>query len=149
MNNLIPLKNALLGALIGTIRATGGGEVTTENTFPLVLEAVCALTDDGISDDDIVALTSRLKNEKHTLAPDCSVCPNPCGRTADYDIDTETDDEIRLLKYDIAKNLSCYARNTENPDCIFVAETLFNIGEYLTKDELTAINDEITSKITK
>ncbi len=149
MNNLTPLKNNLLGALIGTVRATGGGEVTTEKTFPLILEAVLSLSDDTVSDDEIQALTDRLTDEKHTLAPDCSVCPNPCGRTADYDINTETDSEIRSLKTDIAKGLAEYARKTENPDCIFVAGALFNIGESLTKDELTAINNEILSKITK
>jgi hypothetical protein len=149
MNNLTPLKNTMLGALIGTVRATGGGEVTTEKTFPLILKAVSALTEDGISDDEIQKLTDSLTTEKHTLAPDCSVCPNPCGRTADYDINTETDIEIRSLKTDIAKCLAEYVRQTENPDCIFVVGTLFNIGESLTKDELTAIYDEILSKITK
>lgn len=149
MNNLTPLKNTMLGALIGTVRATGGGEVTTEKTFPLILKAVLSLSDDGISDDEIQTLTDNLKDEKHTLAPDCSVCPNPCGRTADYDINTESDIEILSLKFNIAKAVGEYVRQTENPDCIFVAGTLFNIGESLTKDELTAIYDEILSKITK
>lgn len=149
MNNLTPLKNTMLGALIGTVRATGGGEETTEKTFPLILKTVLSLSDDGVSDDDIRVLTERLTDEKHTLAPDCSVCPNPCGRTADYDINTETDIEIRSLKSNISKAVGEYVRKTENPDCIFVAGTLFNIGENLTKDELTAICNEILSKITK
>ncbi len=149
MNNLTPIKNTMLGALIGTVRATGGGEVTTEKTFPLVLKAVLGLSDDGVSDNEIQTLTDSLTTEKHTLAPDCSVCPIPCGRTADYDINTETDIEIRSLKTDIAKAVGEYVRQTQNPDCIFVAVTLFNIGESLTKDELTAIYNEILSKITK
>ena len=139
----------MLGALIGTVRATGGGKVITEKTFPLILEAVSALADDGISDNEIQTLAESLTAEKHTLAPDCSVCPNPCGRTADYDINTETDIEIRSLKSNISKAVGEYVRKTENPDYIFVAGTLFNIGESLTKDELTAIYNEILSKITK
>ena len=44
------------------------------------------LTNVSFNDNTITALIDRVHAEKNRLAPGCSACNAPCGKTGDYDM---------------------------------------------------------------
>ena len=70
----------LTGALIGLARAASvNGERVTTDTCRIVRDALC-------SGSATLELLSAVAAEKARLAPGCSLCEHPCGRTGDYDM---------------------------------------------------------------
>lgn len=110
-----------------------------------------ATTPDGCPDDvttaldahpddaAIEALIRKVRAEKERLAPGCSQCMAPCGRTADYDMQTlwTAEEEVRALKLRILTDLReiaahiahAPAQQDEETDVYpLLSEALFKIG---------------------
>lgn len=76
----------LVGALIGLVRATDGAVHVTDDTYNIIIEGLhISDISFGFSDADIEKMITKAHADKHAIAPDCSICGAPCGRTADYD----------------------------------------------------------------
>ena len=87
----------------------------------------------------IEALIRRVRAEKERLAPGCSQCMAPCGRTADYDMQAlwTAEEEVRALKLRILTDLReiaahiahAPAQQDEETDVYpILSEALFKIG---------------------
>ena len=78
------LRDRLLGALVGLARCTDGSEhlITPELTAFLRHSLSCSSM--GIS--EWKTLLREAEERKRAMVPDCFLCANPCGRTADYDL---------------------------------------------------------------
>ena len=110
-----------------------------------------ATTPDGCPDDvttaldahpddaAIEALIRKVHAEKERLAPGCSQCMAPCGRTADYDMQAlwTAEEEVRTLKLRILADLReiaahiahAPAQQDEETDVYpLLSEALFKIG---------------------
>ena len=110
-----------------------------------------ATTPDGCPDDvttaldahpvdaAIEALIRKVRAEKERLAPGCSRCMAPCGRTADYDMQAlwNAEEEVRALKLRILTDLReiaahiahAPAQQDEETDMYpLLYEALFKIG---------------------
>lgn len=110
-----------------------------------------ATTPDGCPDDvttaldahpvdaAIEALIRKVRAEKERLAPGCSQCMAPCGRTADYDMQAlwNAEEEVRALKLRILTDLReiaahivhAPAQQDEKTDVYpLLYEALFKIG---------------------
>lgn len=110
-----------------------------------------ATTPDGCPDDvttaldahpvdaAIEALIRKVRAEKERLAPGCSQCMAPCGRTADYDMQAlwNAEEEVRALKLRILTDLReiaahiahAPAQQDEETDMYpLLYEALFKIG---------------------
>lgn len=70
----------LIGAMVGLTRACDKSGFTAE-ADALLLQALSA------TEQSAGALTQKLQEEKARIAPDCAVCMNPCGATADADME--------------------------------------------------------------
>ena len=106
-SDLTPIERQLIGALVGLSRAASGNEdILTADTHNLLLQGLSALRKDTDS-TSLRAIIDRLHAEKARLAPDCSICPHPCGRTADWDMDELllNDESVRSLKTNILSGL--------------------------------------------
>lgn len=90
-------------------------------------------------DAAIEALIRRVRAEKERLAPGCSQCMAPCGRTADYDMQAlwNAKEEVRALKLRILADLRKIAahiahapaqQNEETDVYPLLSEALFKIG---------------------
>ena len=90
-------------------------------------------------DAAIEALIRRVRAEKERLAPGCSQCMAPCGRTADYDMQAlwNAEEEVRTLKLRILADLReiaahiahAPAQQDEETDVYpLLSEALFKIG---------------------
>lgn len=90
-------------------------------------------------DAAIEALIRKVRAEKERLAPGCSQCMAPCGRTADYDMQTlwTAEEEVRALKLRILTDLReiaahiahAPAQQDEETDVYpLLYEALFKIG---------------------
>ena len=103
-------QNALLGAMIGLIRAASKNGKNT-NTDKLLLEGVCALRKAGETN----ALIDAIREEKFTIVPNCRYCAMPCGSTADADMEamwqigTEVKEEIFRILFEAAPKLQADA----------------------------------------
>lgn len=152
-----PLHRKLIGALVGLSRAASGREYDlTDDTHHMVLEALSALSTGADSSlfDEII---ERIHAEKARLAPDCSVCPHPCGRTSDMDMDELRlcDEKILSLRLSILFELISTACDipSSSPlpeDCLILYEALSAIADgwyenYLTEFEqkLRAFHEQI------
>ena len=87
----------------------------------------------------IEALIRKVRAEKERLAPGCSQCMAPCGRTADYDMQAlwTAEEEVRTLKLRILTDLReiaahiahAPAQQDEETDMYpLLYEALFKIG---------------------
>ena len=96
------LQDELTGALVSLARAASGNEdLLTATTHTLVQEALfTTLTNVSFNDNTITALIDRVHAEKNRLAPGCSACNAPCGKTGDYDMAHmwSADEDTRSLK---------------------------------------------------
>ena len=90
-------------------------------------------------DAAIETLIRRVRAEKERLAPGCSQCMAPCGRTADYDMQAlwSAEEEVRALKLRILADLReiaahiahAPAQQDEKTDVYpLLYEALFKIG---------------------
>lgn len=95
-------QKALLGALVGLARALDESNIRRE-TLDIVASALRVLA----RGEDCQAAIQAVREEKHRAVPDCSVCMNPCGRTAELDWeDLEAlEPELREGKYRLAEAL--------------------------------------------
>ena len=95
---------------------------------------------DAHSDDAAIEeLIRKVNAEKERLAPGCSQCMAPCGRTADYDMQAlwNAEEEVRALKLRILADLReiaahiahAPAQQDEETDVYpLLSEALFKIG---------------------
>lgn len=90
-------------------------------------------------DAAIEALIRKVRAEKERLAPGCSQCMAPCGRTADYDMQAlwNAEEEVRAFKLRILADLReiavhiahALAQQVEDAEVYpLLCEALFKIG---------------------
>lgn len=147
----VRLQNELTGALIGLARAIDDPAVASAETWTVMTEGLLATAPEAHLDDTatstdlhsddaaIEALISKVRAEKERLAPGCSQCMAPCGRTADYDMQAlwNAEEEVRTLKLRILADLReiaahiahAPAQQDEETDVYpLLYEALFKIG---------------------
>lgn len=141
--------DALIGALIGLVRAANGSSygLTTAETDHLILQG---LTSDAHS-GDLHDLISQTEAEKARLAPNCALCTASCGRTQNYDmalLQNEAED-TRTLKYRIlaASRTAADRLLSASPcreSCRILYKTLFVLGEAWSAEQLEGVLAELT-----
>ena len=136
----VRLQNELTGALIGLARAIDDPAVASAETWTIMTEGVLATAPDAcLSDATLETLIQSVRAEKARLAPGCSSCTAPCGRTADYDMQAlwNAEEEVRALKLRILADLREIAahiahaptqQDEENDVYPLLSEALFKIG---------------------
>ncbi len=158
----VRLQDALTGALIGLARAIDDPATVSDETWTVMTEGLLATAPDVCLDDTataidvhsddvttaldahpvdtaIEALIRKVRAEKERLAPGCSQCMAPCGRTADYDMQAlwNAEEEVRALKLRILTDLReiaahiahAPAQQDEETDVYpLLSEALFKIG---------------------
>lgn len=147
----VRLQDVLTGALIGLARAIDDPALASAETWTIMTEGLLATAPDVSLDDTatstdvhsddaaIEALIRRVRAEKERLAPGCSQCMAPCGRTADYDMQAlwNAEEEVRTLKLRILADLReiaahiahAPAQQDEKTDVYpLLYEALFKIG---------------------
>ena len=136
----VRLQNELTGALIGLARAIDDPAVASAETWTIMTEGLLATAPDAcLSDAALEALIRKVRAEKERLAPGCSQCMAPCGRTADYDMQAlwNAEEEVRTLKLRILADLReiaahiahAPAQQDEETDVYpLLYEALFKIG---------------------
>lgn len=147
----VRLQDVLTGALIGLARAIDDPATASAETWTIMTEGLLATAPDarlddtatatdGHSDDAAIeALIRKVRAEKERLAPGCSQCMAPCGRTADYDMQAlwTAEEEVRALKLRILADLREIAahiahapaqQDEENDVYPLLSEALFKIG---------------------
>lgn len=131
-----------------------------------------ATTPDGCPDDvttaldahpvdaAIEALIRKVRAEKERLAPGCSQCMAPCGRTADYDMQAlwNAEEKVRALKLRILTDLReiaahiahAPAQQDEETDMYpLLYEALFKIGyDESTEALMTTVRKVEETKLT-
>lgn len=103
-------QKALLGALVGLARALDESNIRRE-TLDIVAAALRALA----QGEDCQAALQTVREEKHRAVPDCSVCMNPCGRTAELvweDLEA-LEPGLREGKYRLADALAAWGAGKE------------------------------------
>lgn len=136
----VRLQNELTGALIGLARAIDDPAVASAETWTIMTEGVLATAPDAcLSDATLETLIQSVRAEKARLAPGCSSCTAPCGRTADYDMQAlwTAEEEVRALKLRILADLReiaahiahASAQQDEDAEVYpLLCEALFKIG---------------------
>ena len=147
----VRLQDALTGALIGLARAIDDPALASAETWTIMTEGLVATAPDACLDDTATApdvciseaaletLIQNVRTEKARLAPGCSSCTAPCGRTADYDMQAlwTTEKEVRVLKLCILADLReiaahiahAPAQQDEDAEVYpLLCEALFKIG---------------------
>lgn len=111
-------------------------------------------------DAAIEALIRKVRAEKERLAPGCSQCMAPCGRTADYDMQAlwSAEEEVRALKLRILTDLReiaahiahAPAQQDEETDVYpLLSEALFKIGyDESTEALMTTVRKVEETKLT-
>ncbi len=144
------LREKLIGALVGLSRAAVGNEdMLNADTHRMVLEGLSALSMSADS-TSLHAMIDRIHTEKARLAPDCGVCPHPCGRTADLDIsELMLDDEnVRSLKHLILSDLHTASLHASVSDftqdeLLLLYEALRTLGDAWNAEYLAAFESKI------
>ena len=136
----VRLQDVLTGALIGLARAIDDPAVASAETWTIMTEGLMATAPDAcLSDAALETLIQNVRAEKARLAPGCSSCTAPCGRTADYDMQAlwNAEEEVRTLKLRILADLReiaahiahAPAQQDEIADVYpLLSEALFKIG---------------------
>ena len=149
------LQDELTGALIGLARATNGGTLHTDDTWKIFIEGLfTTVTNVNFHDDTIRELMGRVHEDKEKLAPMCSGCGAPCGKTGDYDLSRlwHADEDIRSLKSLILfgiRGMAAYAYHamvlgyTDEELNRFFCKALFAVGEDWSMEELLPIVMEV------
>lgn len=147
----VRLQDELTGALIGLARAIDDPALASAETWAIMTEGLLATAPDACLDDTATApgtclsdaaletMIQSVRAEKARLAPGCSSCTAPCGRTADYDMQAlwTTEEEVRALKLRILADLReiaahiahAPAQQDEDAEVYpLLCEALFKIG---------------------
>lgn len=136
----VRLQDELTGALIGLARAIDDPSLASAETWAIMTEGLLATAPDVcISDAALETLIQNVRTEKARLAPGCSSCTAPCGRTADYDMQAlwNAEEEVRALKLRILADLReiaahiahASAQQDEDAEVYpLLCEALFKIG---------------------
>lgn len=157
----VRLQNELTGALIGLARAIDDPAVASAETWTVMTEGLLATAPDTHPvDATIEALIRKVRAEKERLAPGCSQCMAPCGRTADYDMQAlwNAKEEVRTLKLRILADLREIAahiahapaqQNEETDVYPLLSEALFKIGyDESTEALMTTVRKVEETKLT-
>lgn len=138
MTDLTPLQKELAGALVGLARALDNAEISPDAAKTLQ-DGLRALqdADDGV----LTSSVQSVRMAKHRIVPDCAVCKNPCGRTADLDINDldRLDPSLKKTKYDLLSAAATYAASKPcGPEYAeLLARVLFAVGyECITEEEI-------------
>lgn len=96
--------DALLGALVGVVRAEQKNEKTAE-TDKMLLEGFGALAEDN--EAVLGEMLECAHAEKNRIAPDCAFCAMPCGSTSDLDFGTVRNarEAVRERKFAVTERL--------------------------------------------
>lgn len=86
------LRKELLGALIGLAK-TCSNNPKTENTDRIIIEGLVAVNTPSFGEEMLRKKLERVRQEKHTIAPNCSTCASPCGNTSEYNLDLLKEEE--------------------------------------------------------
>ena len=100
------MNGELIGALVGLAKATDGQEaLITPTATALIVRALNAPVETAGE------LLRRAAEEKQKIVPNCATCAAPCGRTADYDMETlyTAEPEVREAKLRILAALRSLA----------------------------------------
>ena len=109
------LQDELTGALIALARAVDGAEIISPRTSQVILKGLfTTITNVSFDNAAIEKMIREVRVEKESLVPDCSKCPSPCGKTAEYNMQQlwNADEDIRSLKSLILfgiRGMSAYA----------------------------------------
>ena len=134
------LQDELTGALIGLARAVDSTTAVSKKTSQVIIEGLfTTVTNVNFDNASIESMIQKVRAEKERLAPDCSECQSPCGKTDEYDMQQlwNADEDIRSLKSLILfgiRGMAAYAYhanvlNYEDPQVnLFFCEALFKIG---------------------
>ena len=157
----VRLQNELTGALIGLARAIDDPAVASAETWTIMTEGLMATAPDAcLSDAALETLIQNVRAEKARLAPGCSQCMAPCGRTADYDMQAlwNAEEEVRTLKLRIVADLReiaahiahAPAQQDEETDVYpLLSEALFKIGyDESTEALMTTVRKVERTKLT-
>ncbi len=129
-------------------------------TLDVCLDDVTTALDAHPDDAAIEALIRKVRAEKERLAPGCSQCMAPCGRTADYDMQAlwNAEEEVRALKLRILTDLReiaahiahAPAQQDEETDMYpLLYEALFKIGyDESTEALMTTVRKVEETKLT-
>lgn len=150
------LQDELTGALVSLARAASGNEdLLTATTHTLVQEALfTTLTNVSFNDNTITALIDRVHAEKNRLAPGCSACNAPCGKTGDYDMAHmwSADEDTRSLKSLILfgmRGMAAYAYHagvmgySDEVVNRYFYKGLFALGEDFSAEQMLALAMEL------
>ena len=136
----VRLQDELTGALIGLARAIDDPALASAETWTIMTEGLLATAPGTcLSDAALETLIQNVRAEKARLAPGCSICTAPCGRTADYDMQAlwTAEEEVRTLKLRILADLReiaahiahAPAQQDEDAEVYpLLCEALFKIG---------------------
>ncbi len=94
------LQDELTGALIALAKACNNN-LKTENTDRLIIEGLfTTVTNVNFNEETMIDIIARVREEKNLIAPNCSLCGEPCGNTSEYDMNLiwDADEDIRSLK---------------------------------------------------
>ncbi len=96
------LRKELSGALIGLAK-TCSNNPKTENTDRIIIEGLVAVHTQSFGEEMLTKKLEKVRQEKHTIAPNCSSCASPCGNTSEYDLElwNEEEEQYRVLKEQI------------------------------------------------
>ena len=134
------LQDELTGALIGLARAVDSTTAVSKKTSQVIIEGLfTTVTNVNFDNASIESMIQKVRAEKERLAPDCSKCQSPCGKTDEYDMQQlwNADEDIRSLKSLILfgiRGMAAYAYhanvlNYEDDEVnLFFCEALFKIG---------------------
>ena len=128
------MKDKLLGALVGLARAMDESNMGAAPLAAMV-QGLTAL-DSGTGLEEAL---DTLRRAKHAAVPDCAVCQNPCGRTADLDVQEleSLPPELRDAKQALLSAAIRYARQCEHPSLPLLTQALFAVGyAWFTQEEI-------------
>lgn len=100
------LRKELLGALIGLAK-TCGNNPKTEQTDRIIIEGLVAVGTESFGQEMLQKKLEMVRQEKHTIAPNCSTCVSPCGNTSEYNLDLleEDEEQCRALKEQMLQDI--------------------------------------------
>lgn len=150
------LRKELLGATIALAK-TCGNNPKTESTDRIIVEALMAVHTKEFEAKMLQKKLEMVRQEKHTIAPNCDTCAHPCGNTVEYDLNLlkNDDSECRELKEQMLQDLQELAvefyramlMKKDVSDHMVIFHKALEVVTYpLEKEDLEAILMEIQEK---
>ncbi len=135
------LQNALLGAMIGLVRAVSKNG-KTENTDKLLANGIEAIR----VGKETSALCEAVREEKFMVVPNCRYCAMPCGSTADADMESIWNAREAVLTAKEAL-LECLLKSDwdseQEEELYFLHKGLFVLGEDETTEVIWSVLEEM------